>query len=638
MGRCGACSSTCACNVQGTDGITVTGNGSADSPFIATLTPGTGTDAGCEEVMDCVGSNLGDGLTYNDTGNTLDVELSTDSGNVLAFGTDDGLYLGIGSESNACTAVMTCVAGNVDDTLAYNTTTGELGAAISTQAGNQLTLGNDGALYAGDGADPQADCFRTVDQLPDTGILGGNVGSGDNISPYNTIRAYERGVAAGLDLMVVNPVLLADGTLVIAPYAAFASKWTADPATPPARTYGMLTLSQWKSLTDNVSVWYGMGEQNTQGAATVTDVMDVAGGRAVLLYRTNSTAVASALVDLLASRCLTDSSIISTTSTDVVTIVTAAGIPAAMQVSATTMATLTPDALTAAGATWAVCTGGGELSAGQMAVADVQTYVDAGLNTLMFWVASRYSHANYTSGVTGLRGVVSQDPLYTVNDQTRLTPMVKDPWMFAGNPSGQFGARTQTLGYYRGVRGSRHSSGNGWQMQAETTMTRSAILLGEFAPLPDPTAYTVTWDMTYQTKPSTSGSYQALVIGAPDDRPQVVPVGANPDNPTGNTWGSGYQLRFYANGRLMITKVTEGKYSNLTAITTPTTVLAGTWYSFKAEVTASKITFSKTSGTAASTSTTDTAFRGDYMHFQRWQDETTASRRFIPAIRNLTIA
>lgn len=48
----------------------------------------------CEQIQDCVGTAFGsgDGLTYNDSTNTLNAKLSADAGNCLSFGTDKGLF------------------------------------------------------------------------------------------------------------------------------------------------------------------------------------------------------------------------------------------------------------------------------------------------------------------------------------------------------------------------------------------------------------------------------------------------------------------------------------------------------------------------------------------------------------------
>lgn len=138
MAKCGCSGSSCNCVVQAGTGTTVSGAGSAANPYIISATgddtvvtvgdtntvnntisgdgsPGTpynitsavivdpvagntlvagpaGLSVPCESIQDCVGQGFGSGLIYDDAGNAFRVRLSTDGGNVLVFGTDNGIY------------------------------------------------------------------------------------------------------------------------------------------------------------------------------------------------------------------------------------------------------------------------------------------------------------------------------------------------------------------------------------------------------------------------------------------------------------------------------------------------------------------------------------------------------------------
>lgn len=121
MARC-FCGGTgsCECTIEAGDGITVTGTGSEGDPYIVTAAPavgnivaldtttidmtvtGSGTggdpwtisaDLITEAVHDLIGGAFGQGLFYNDAGNTHEVMISTDANNALIFGTDSGLYV-----------------------------------------------------------------------------------------------------------------------------------------------------------------------------------------------------------------------------------------------------------------------------------------------------------------------------------------------------------------------------------------------------------------------------------------------------------------------------------------------------------------------------------------------------------------
>lgn len=73
--------------------FTVTGDGSAGSPYVitgevidGTVTPNTNA------TLDLAGAKAGHGLDYNPTTRVTDVAISASTGSALSFGTDDGLY------------------------------------------------------------------------------------------------------------------------------------------------------------------------------------------------------------------------------------------------------------------------------------------------------------------------------------------------------------------------------------------------------------------------------------------------------------------------------------------------------------------------------------------------------------------
>jgi hypothetical protein len=73
--------------------MTITGTGALGDPYVisgvviaGTVTPST------EATQDIIGAALGDGLEYDDAGNTIAAFLSTDADNTVVFGTDGGLY------------------------------------------------------------------------------------------------------------------------------------------------------------------------------------------------------------------------------------------------------------------------------------------------------------------------------------------------------------------------------------------------------------------------------------------------------------------------------------------------------------------------------------------------------------------
>lgn len=93
--RCG-CAGTCAC-VLATDGtISLSGNGSAASPWLMGVVPN------CTATMDCVGSNITNPVTY--TGGRLGVKVSADANQAVILGSDGGLFVQAGSAAGVSIA------------------------------------------------------------------------------------------------------------------------------------------------------------------------------------------------------------------------------------------------------------------------------------------------------------------------------------------------------------------------------------------------------------------------------------------------------------------------------------------------------------------------------------------------------
>lgn len=118
--------------------------------------------------MDCVGSNLGPGLEYVD--GQPQVDLSSDTGNLLEFGSDDGLY-GPATKIKAGTAVSITGSGTVENPYVINS---------AAQVGETAITAGPGITVAGAGvtSDPyviSADhpyCYGTMTSRPIDGANG----------------------------------------------------------------------------------------------------------------------------------------------------------------------------------------------------------------------------------------------------------------------------------------------------------------------------------------------------------------------------------------------------------------------------------------------------------------------------------
>lgn len=107
---------------------TLTGSGTLADPYLLTSTVkvspaaannlittlGDGLAVTCEDVQDCIGNALDDGLVYDDAANQIRARLSTDVGNQIIFGTDGGLYNAGGGGGGGLTSVATTDTNCID--------------------------------------------------------------------------------------------------------------------------------------------------------------------------------------------------------------------------------------------------------------------------------------------------------------------------------------------------------------------------------------------------------------------------------------------------------------------------------------------------------------------------------------------
>lgn len=207
MARCG-CSSTCSCSVVAGDGVTVSGIGTAGNPYVISAdaggalqvndTPtvnltllGSGTEADphiisaavnisaiagnlvtaqvdglavtCESIQDCMGTALGNGLQYNDGLNLFSVFPSADAGNAISIGGDGGIFAPVGGGNPVLTADTNCinlsgdgsgVALSADPII--NAAAGNLLTCTPTGLRAALTMGACGLTGDGSAASPLA--------------------------------------------------------------------------------------------------------------------------------------------------------------------------------------------------------------------------------------------------------------------------------------------------------------------------------------------------------------------------------------------------------------------------------------------------------------------------------------------------
>lgn len=119
----------------------MSGNGGPNTPYIVELNLGSGDGSSCVQVMNCVGSNLGAGLTYDDGEHDLYVDISSDTANMTEYGSDNGIYTPP-TVVTAGTATTVTGAGTPESPYVINTAPEVGDTAI--QAGDGITITGSG--------------------------------------------------------------------------------------------------------------------------------------------------------------------------------------------------------------------------------------------------------------------------------------------------------------------------------------------------------------------------------------------------------------------------------------------------------------------------------------------------------------
>ncbi|WP_327123601.1 hypothetical protein [Streptomyces sp. NBC_01727] len=122
----------------------------------------------CDDVRPCI--SAGPGAAYDPATGVIAAHLSTDAGNTLAVGGDDGLFVPAAA-GVSCDDVRPCISAGPG--AAYDPATGVISAHLSTDAGNTLVVGGDDGLFV-----PAA-----ADATVTTGCgLGGDGSAGDPLA------------------------------------------------------------------------------------------------------------------------------------------------------------------------------------------------------------------------------------------------------------------------------------------------------------------------------------------------------------------------------------------------------------------------------------------------------------------------
>jgi len=611
MGRCG-CASGCGCRHQGRNGVITSGTGSVDSPIIVELANPMDT-IGCNVIMDCVGSHLGAGMRYDPVTHRVAARLSTDGGNTLEFGTDNGLFTG-------------------------------------------------GAGGAGG--------FATVQSLVDATepVVGSVYGAGYTQYPEGRLESYEQAMAIELPLIQVPVRRSADRRLWAVHYRnlgfynwryaglitdGFDQKMGRHVWLTPGGEPTINPATSEKGFTA-LAGYMGYGTQDSYGLATVADVARVVQRRAVLLLDVLDIGLGpadtpapsltySALRTLIRRMGLTASAIVCSewplSATPAERAEIRAGLLALLSdgvaiglriMTAATAAAMTPAAMVADGYTWVIV----HYALADTNPATVKAYKDAGLHVLLTpghrqWQYELMRDAT-TFGPGGLKGILCSDPLYCAGEQ--FAHVVRRPFVdwFWGTPDyGRHaawsddipGAHARYRGYTNSGEGGTLSLDGNILLPGDDPSYRTTgyyLLAGELNPIAWP-QYDLEVGFVWQALTTDRTRWIAVWFGSPNDRDLREWTLAT-------THTKGYNLQLTQTGQFVLER-----YDGVVGADPPYqsvlvwesgwgTVTPGVQYRIKIRVRGDRIIVGPASETSSGPGTRalmDTTWRGPYLYFGR---------------------
>lgn len=596
MARCG-CSGTCSCVVVGVSPIVVTGNGSVQQPITVSLSVDGRT--GCAGIVACLAGNLGPGLLYDEGSGDLQVRLSHQAGNVLAFQTD-GLY-----------------------------------------------------APSGGTAPTPATCFQTIADLPPAPNTVGAAYLGQLRGAYSSPHQVEWCLASGVDIIQFRCASSADDVGVVADLDTH----TLDDARTSifiAQEIRQLSAAQCANVynyagdendpqsytfvpgddrTQRKGGWYGWLEPRYYTQMLTDFLRKINGGAVALIECVPGSTVpypeSQAMIGAIRGvqqMCAQAWAFIGVSSVANATTVKNAGItpvmvPGLPAAFGTAALPYTVAELQAAGITWIVL---------DYRYADTvfTTYKNAGIQVLMY-TSSRHSDRTRVNTL-GIRGGLAADPSYFRGPATSAWPYgyrnETDPWEHRQIATGQLTFRTDQHSVVSNtgqVRGRTQSTEQGLILPSGfgSTLGRPAVLCGWLCPLTNRTSYVLTWDMKFTTLASVSSTRakMGLLVGAVTDQDTYDwPQNDAVQNPWAFPEGQKTLYRVYQrqNGELGIAKWASqtSALSYLATSATPA-VAAGVWNSYRLVVTPTQLTLTRTltSGTQYTVTAADSQYRGGYV-------------------------
>lgn len=575
-------------------------------------------------------------------------------------------------------ALLSTVAG---PGLTWDKGLGKLQACLSRDSGNSLRFGADGCLYApgGDSSMPDV-CARPIESLPAApGVVGAEALAGLH-GPYSSPHSLEYCLGHGFDLIGFKVATSSDDVGVVTDYwdHRISAGRTSIYVSQDIRQINASTIKSLINYAGDADdpVSYDPGETfpiadraNRKGGwwgwltpryqqPLAAEFLDRIDGKAVALMDCSPNPSAAAYpeeqaiigaIRAVLQYCAQPWAMIGVRElTNATTVVNAGITPVMMPLKpgkwGETALPYPPADLAAAGVEWIVLS---YLYDDTVHAA----YRDAGLNVLM-WGDSRHATRDRITAL-GIRGGYMLDPLYYrggIPGGSRYGYRTEyDPWEHRRPATGQLTHRTDlgdviSAGGF--ARGRVEAAEQGLILPAGfgEDMGRAAVLCGWECPVTNPTEYTITWDMKWNTLASSSPTRakMGLLFGAATDAsPYSWPNDAQL-NPYGFPAGQTALYRAFQrqNGEIGIAKwpSPDGAIEYLATASSPA-IAAGVYNTYELVVSPTQIIFTRTlsDGTKVSVTTADQQYRGGYFWIEKEESfYGSAANRFEGKFRNIT--
>lgn len=244
-----------------------------------------------------------------------------------------------------------------------------------------------------------------------------------------------------------------------------------------------------------------------------------------------------------------------------------------------------------------------------------------GSKPVIVWEVHRRSEVTRLVGL-GVKGIMCSQYLYC----TRATAIATtDQWFSQVKTPGEIGAAHSDPTFAL-----KWDTGVGTNVVYNPKATGDGIGLGEFSPpVPGGTGYAISFDMYWPVLP-VGTLHAGIYFAEADDSKHKF-------NDTGNA-AMCYRFEIRPNsGVMQLYTVTPGTAAGTQVgsdVTTSGALSATTWYSYRAEVTATTVTLKRTDSTGWSGSFANTFVRGAYMGIHNGSLTDTAT---IPRYRNFVI-